>query len=160
MKIVAYIFLSLLLILIIGYCAVMAGLRKTTWGGWRPEEPEEFTLTAKELQWQKATEEKYAVTCYDISLDPAMIEDTVVYVKMLVNDTSALQRQSCDETTSAMAIARSYWNVIKTERLQTCIQLSFADLLYDCDGKRSQFTKKRTYLFDGKRDTILWQSDY
>ncbi len=58
MKTLAYILLTLFLILAIGYCTVMSQLSKTTWGGWTPPETEfpEENLENEKLKANDAVE--------------------------------------------------------------------------------------------------------
>jgi hypothetical protein len=158
MKIITYILIALFFVLIIGYCTVMHGLSKTTWGGWRPEEPE-FILSENEQHWEEATEEKYDILFTDIMLDPSFMEDSIIYMTIWVNDSSSLQRESCDSTSSITAISKSYMNAIRSERPQKFIELSLENLWFACDGKRLKYTTTRTYLFGSAQNSILQQPD-
>lgn len=153
MKIFGYITVSVLFVLVIGYIVVMNGLSKTTWGGWRPEEPE-FILSDKELAWKNATEEKYGIVFEDIMLDESMMEDSIIYMKIWVNDSSDLQQKPCDATSSIKAISNSYMKVIRSERPQKYVELYLANLWFDCDGKRLKYTTNSNYQFNSVQNVV------
>lgn len=127
-----------------------ARFKKTTWGGWTPEEPE-FSLSFKEKEWKMEIQNKYNVQFMNIGLDESYMQDSILYMNIWVQDDSPLQQQLIKSTKPVLEISKSYMKIISSERTQTFIELTLDNL----HAKENGDPGTRLFLYNIKKNSII-----
>ena len=103
-------------------------VKKTTWGGWVPDD-RALVLNSNEKKWVSDFEEKNKCKFNYIGLDKSYMEDSIIYMNLYLNKNSIIEQKILEEgNLLTTEICKSFLARSNNQKKQNCIQIIFENL--------------------------------
>jgi hypothetical protein len=118
--------------------------------GWKPESTE-LKLSEKEIVWKSLVEKKYDCNFNFIGLNQNYMEDSVIYMDIIVYRNSPFQNQIIDSLSSfATKLSKSFFYKSERRKNQSCIRITFNNIFLKQSSNKVTKASSKIFLYNFK----------
>lgn len=120
--------------------------------GWKPESTV-LKLSEKEIVWKTFVEKKYDCNFNFIGLNQNYMEDSVIYMDIIVYRNSPFQNQNIDSLSSFVSkLSKSFFNKSERRKKQSCVRVTFNNICFKQSSNKATKATSKIFLFNFNTD--------